>query len=111
MYLFKRSYNKSYNTIYSPEIREKILPLGLNYHVTYPGNPIDSIAYVDGIKNKIIRALKNLIKHFNGFYGSLQVTNFESARHSMRQPKIIFLHDYGILVKMRPNVDVSNVNI
>jgi len=39
-FYFKRSFSREKNQAFPPQYQEKMYPLGFNYHVTCPGNPI-----------------------------------------------------------------------
>lgn len=40
-FYFKRSFSAEKNAQLFPEYRDKMYPLGFNYHVTYPGSPVN----------------------------------------------------------------------
>ena len=65
-YYFKRSFSEKENTRLFPDLEHKIRPLGFNYHVTYPGNPLE-----DHI-NK--RSLRSIAKNIAGLLESWQFT-------------------------------------
>lgn len=78
--IFKRSYSKRQNSVFSKEIAEKIYPLGFNYYVTYKNNPlIESPKFPNNILNNI-----KLTKSY--------VNDFEApVLKPCKNPKILFL--------------------
>ncbi len=88
-YIFMRSYSAEIVSIFPPKYRDMFFPLGLNYHVTFRGNPIDSPVYVDGLKGKIRKTVSNLGKRVLGVNKSLYVENFSGGgilkKHITRQ--------------------------
>lgn len=53
-FYFKRSFCAEKNEAYFGELSRKIYPLGFNYHVTYPGNPLNS---TNTVKERIKKLL------------------------------------------------------
>lgn len=83
---FKRSYSIEKNCVFDIHLRQKIHPLGFNYHVTYPGNPID---IPHGLNEKVRRTLERVIKGYDNTYFVPDV--FENKTTNNNNHKILFM--------------------
>lgn len=84
-FYFKRSFSAKKNIdLISEGVRDRVYPLGFNYHVTYPNNPIDREI---GRRHKIRNYFSNqCTEHYflpHVFEGK--------ANHIIRDPQIIFM--------------------
>ena len=82
---FKRSFSKKRNAelVRSEEDRSRVFPLGFNYHVTYPQNPLDSPV---SLRTKLLN-LRYKVNKDNQFYPS----DFEQdVMHLEGTPRIVF---------------------
>ncbi len=79
---FKRSYSDEHNRVFPEELRQKIFPLGLHFHVSCPDNPMDT-----GISFK----RKAFQMFFNGAVPSFfTLDQFETEPISHAQPTVLF---------------------
>lgn len=85
-YYFKRSYSAEKNCVFDIHLRQKIYPLGFNYHVTYPGNPID---VPRGLNEKVRRILERIIRGYDNTYFVPAV--FETQTTNDSNHKILFM--------------------
>lgn len=86
-YYFKRSYSQKYNQQFNKELQKKIHPLGFNYYVTYPNNPIK---YTD---KYIVKNFKHYMKRLAGLkMDSYFIPKIFEAKPDIvkREPKILF---------------------
>lgn len=84
-FYFKRSFCRIKNEELAEEQREKVFPLGFNYLVTYPGNPLDQAR---SLKEVIRKAVKPLLKGWNDSYFTPQ--RFCAGPSVTQKPQIIF---------------------
>lgn len=89
-YYFKRSFSEEKNaTLFSPENLKKMYPLGFNYLLTYPKNPIDVFSFRD-FKLSVWHMLKPLIGRKSPRYFTAEV--FEApANFKVEAPTVLFL--------------------
>lgn len=89
-FYFKRSFSEEKNAaLVAPENRQKMHPLGFNYHLSYPGNPLDRFSFRD-FKLSAWQILKPLIGRKHQRYFTPEV--FEApADYKEDAPEIIFL--------------------
>lgn len=79
---FKRSFSAQQNQAFPPELRRKMKPLGLHYHVSCPGNLMDEGL---GLKKRLFQQV------FNGALPEyFTVDRFEAAPVRSAQPKVLF---------------------
>ena len=84
---FKRSFSATENETISARNRSKINPLGFNYHVTYPGNPIEPKAGFRETLKSIFRKMV-LGNGASNFFPDVFQKNAEKCRGS---PRVIFV--------------------
>ncbi len=79
---FKRSFSDEKNSVFNEEMRKKLHPLGLNYHLTYNGCPLN-----DPLPKLIVKTLlgKESMNSFTKkrFEGKAEFTD--------KKPKVLFL--------------------
>lgn len=64
-FYFKRSFSDQKNLILPDHIRSKVRPLGFNYQLTYPGNPIDRITTLQEFRKRVKdKILGNYTSHY-----------------------------------------------
>ena len=56
---FKRSFSAEKNQFLATDNRKKMVPLGLHYHVSYPGNVMDKAEGLRGMKEKLWQQVFN----------------------------------------------------
>ncbi|MBQ4055386.1 MAG: hypothetical protein IJD17_06685 [Clostridia bacterium] len=79
-FYFKRSFSKSQNERLLPEYLDKIHPLGLNYFVTYKGNPLNERP-----------SLRRLVRRIFSGRSEFTAESYESHKeYANRHPKIVF---------------------
>ena len=86
-YYFKRSYNKSLNKELFPLHFHKIFPLGFNYYVTYPNNPITRKSS-NALINSINTVLEKIL-HINFFLCTPKTFEIDEIKIN-NPPKILF---------------------
>lgn len=58
-FYFKRSFSERLNSALPQELKNKLYPLGLHYHVSYPGNFMDTVSGFGGLLDNLYQTLFN----------------------------------------------------
>ncbi len=103
-FVFLRSFSKDILRIFPQQHREKMFPLGMNYHVSFYRNPLNSVRYcAGGVDVKLKKLITNFAKFLFGISKSISVKSFETKSKSLNNPhKILF---FARLWKPEDNLD------
>lgn len=85
-FCLKRSYSTVKNEGFPEEVRRKIHPWGLSYHVTCAGNPLDDLHGAAQIKEDLFQILANGARR-----SYFTPERFENSAHCGGSGKILFL--------------------